>query len=165
MKKRLPAFVITFIIWLLLTWPGKEDWQEQVFAGLICSAIVAALLGHIYPQRAEKLLQPKRYLWALVYIPYFIYWCVRANLDVAYRVLHPEMPIRPGIVRVTTNLQTDMAKTFLANSITLTPGTLTVDIIGQDFFVHWIYIPTEDVEEHTRLIVGRFERMLKEIFE
>lgn len=162
MRKRLPAFVITFIIWLLLTWSLN---YQQVVAGLITAAIVAALLGHIYPQGAEKLLQPRRYLWALLYIPYFIYWCLRANLDVAYRVLHPDVPIRPGIVRVRTSLQTDMAKTFLANSITLTPGTLTVEIIGQDFFVHWIYIPTEDPEEQTRIIVGRFERMLKEIFE
>ena len=162
MRKRLPAFVINFIIWLLLTWSLN---YEQVVAGLIVAAIVAAFLGHIYPQRAEKLLQPKRYLWALLYIPYFIYWCIRANLDVAYRVLHPDVPIRPGIVRVRTSLQTDMAKTFLANSITLTPGTLTVEIIGQDFFVHWIYIPTDEPEEQTRIIVGRFERMLKEIFE
>jgi len=58
-----------------------------------------------------------------------------------------------------------LAKTFLANSITLTPGTLTVEIDGQDLYIHWIYIATDDPEEQTRIIVERFEPMLKEIFE
>ena len=58
-----------------------------------------------------------------------------------------------------------LAKAFLANSITLTPGTLTVDIVGQDFYVHWINITSDDPAEQTRQIVQRFEGMLKEIFE
>ncbi len=98
-------------------------------------------------------------------MPYFAYYCVRANFDVAYRVLHPNVPIRPGIVRVRTELTSDLAKTFLANSITLTPGTLTIDIDGQDFYVHWINIESDDPEEQTEIIIRRFERMLKEIFE
>jgi multicomponent Na+:H+ antiporter subunit E len=84
---------------------------------------------------------------------------------VAYRVLHPDVPIRPGIVKVSTTLETRLARTFLANSITLTPGTLTVDIDGQDLYVHWIYVHTDDPEEQTRQIVRRFEGFLKKVFE
>ncbi len=58
-----------------------------------------------------------------------------------------------------------MAKTFLANSITLTPGTLTVDIDGQDVYVHWINIHTDDAERRTKEICGRFEPLLRRIFE
>ncbi len=85
--------------------------------------------------------------------------------DVMLRVIHPDVPIRPGIVKVRTTLTSEMAKTFLANSITLTPGTLTIDIDGDDFYVHWIYIPTDDPNERTREICGRFEGLLRRIFE
>ncbi len=52
------------------------------------------------------------------------------------RVLHPQMPIKPQIVEIEVDLETDVAKVLLANSITLTPGTVTVDIEGNKFIVH-----------------------------
>ena len=90
---------------------------------------------------------------------------LKSNLDVAYRVFHPEIPIRPGIVKVKTTLKSEVARTFLANSITLTPGTLTVDCIEDNLYVHWINIVSEDPEVETRLIVDKFEKYLKKIFE
>jgi len=80
-------------------------------------------------------------------------------------VFHPEIPIRPGIVKVKTSLKTDIAKTFLANSITLTPGTLTVDFIDDNLYIHWINIISDDPEVETELIVSKFEKFLKKIFE
>ena len=160
--KKVAFFFLLFVTWLLLTWSLDP---EDVFVGVFFSLLLAAALGRIYPSAPEHLLDPRRWLWFALYVPYFLYYCVRANLDVAYRVLHPRVPIRPGIVRVHTDLQTDLAKTFLANSITLTPGTLTVDIDGQDLFVHWINITSDDPGRQTETIVRRFERMLKEIFE
>ena len=90
---------------------------------------------------------------------------VKANLDVAYRVLHMDLPIRPGIVKVKSTLQSDLGLTFLANSITLTPGTLTVDIIGNELYIHWINVLTDDPEQQTAIIVRRFENILKKVFE
>ena len=58
-----------------------------------------------------------------------------------------------------------MAKTFLANSITLTPGTLSVDIVGDHIYVHWINIVSEDPEVETEIIVRRFENLLERVFE
>ena len=52
-----------------------------------------------------------------------------------------------------------------ANSITLTPGTLTVDIIGSDMYIHWINVTTDDPEKQTAIIVNRFEKILKRVFE
>ncbi|MFP4057038.1 MAG: Na+/H+ antiporter subunit E [Candidatus Brocadiia bacterium] len=160
--KKVAFFFLLLATWLLLTWSLDP---QDAFAGVVFSLLLAAALGRIYPKAPERLLHPRRWLWFFLYIPYFIYYCVRANLDVAYRVLHAHVPIRPGIVRVRTELQSDLAKTFLANSITLTPGTLTVDIEGQDLYVHWINITSDDPQEQTESIVKRFERMLKEIFE
>jgi len=155
-------FIVLFVLWALLTYPpGSQD----LIAGFVVSAIVSVFLGRLYRNEPRQIINPKRWFWFLVYLPYFLYCCVRANLDVMYRVLHPDLPIRPGIVRIRTELKTDLAKTFLANSITLTPGTLSVDVQGQDLFVHWINVTTDDPAEQKRAIVRKFERILKEVFE
>lgn len=160
--KKLVSALLVFILWLLVTW--SLQWQD-VLVGIIFTVLVSLLVGRLLPERPVRLINPVRWLWLILYIPYFLYYCVVANLDVAYRVLHPNMPIRPGIVKVRTGLKTDLAKTFLANSITLTPGTLTVDIVDQDFYIHWINVQGEDAEEHTRIIIGKFEPFLRKIFE
>lgn len=162
MATRIFQFLIIFILWLLLTWSLAP---QEVIVGVALALLLSILLYDVFLQGSEKLVQPARYFWFLVYLPVFFYYVIRANLDVAYRVLHPEMPIRPGIVKVRTSLKSDMAKTFLANSITLTPGTLTVDIIGDHLYIHWINIVTEDPQEETEVIVKRFEVFLRRIFE
>ena len=164
--KQVLCILFTFGLWLLLVapWPVTDHWPD-VLLGVLVSLLVATLLSHIYPDNPHKALDPRRVFWFLVYVPYFLFHCVRANLDVAYRVLHPDVPIRPGIVHVRTDLASDMAKTFLANSITLTPGTLTVDIQGQDLYIHWICVEGRGTEAHTAAIVTRFERLLRRIFE
>ena len=118
-----------FGVWMLLFW-SLDPWV--IGTGAFFALLVGTLLGDIFPAGLVKTANPIRWLYLLIYVPYFLFYCVRANLDVAFRVLHPDVPIRPGIVKVTTTLQSDMAKTFLANSITLTPGTLTIEIDGQD---------------------------------
>ena len=97
----------------------------------------------------------------------FAWECFKANIDVAYRVIHPDMPINPGIVKVKTSLKSETGLTFLANSITLTPGTLTVDIDKENgsLYVHWIDVKNKDVKGATEKIVKKFEKILTEIFE
>jgi multicomponent Na+:H+ antiporter subunit E len=74
-------------------------------------------------------------------------------------VLAPSLPIRPGVVRVRTGLQSHLGRLILANSITLTPGTLSVDVLGDTILIHWIDCPPEvDIEQATQAIVGSFER-------
>jgi len=159
--KQLACIILVLLIWMALTW--SVQW-EDLLAGLLFSLLIALFVSEMYPEHLDAVLNPRRWLWFIFYVPYFLYYCVKANFDVAYRVLHPDTPIRPGFVKVRTTLQSDVAKTLLANSITLTPGTLTVDIDGQDFYIHWINVQGESVEEHTRTIVKRFERILQEIF-
>ena len=166
--RRLIYFVLAFIIWVMLTWPfadGKIDIQV-VIAGVIASAIIAILFHEILPKEHLVFISPVRIFWALVYIPVFFYYMMKANLDVVYRALHPKMPIKPGIVKIKTILKTESGITALANSITLTPGTLTVDLTDDGFlYIHWINVKSDDIEEATRLIAQRFEWFLKRIFE
>ncbi|MBN2492520.1 MAG: Na+/H+ antiporter subunit E [Planctomycetes bacterium] len=160
--KRLLGFVGALLLWLLLFW-SLNIWV--IAAGVGVAAVATALLGSIAPDGLERVLCLRRVGYFLLYLPYFLYYCVRANFDVMLRVVHPDVPIRPGIVKLPTTLKSEMAKTFLANSITLTPGTLTLDIDGQDMYVHWINIDTDDVKKRTAEICGRFEPMLRRIFE
>jgi multicomponent Na+:H+ antiporter subunit E len=89
---------------------------------------------------------------------------LKANIDVARRVLSPSLPINPGIVTFKTKLKNDFAKMVLANSITLTPGTLTVDVIKNKFYVHWIDVTTEDPEKVYKEIAEPFEKILLKIY-
>jgi len=160
--RQIVCFLLVLAMWLVLTWNLDA---QVVFAGVLVSLMVAAFLGRTFGRNPQRIFNPRRWLFLILYVPYFLWYCIKANFDVAYRVIHPDLPIRPGIVKVSTTLTTDLAKTFLANSITLTPGTLTVDIDGQDLYVHWINISTDDPAERTAIIVKRFEGMLRRIFE
>jgi len=166
--RRLIYLVMAFIIWLLLTWPfvdGKIDIQVVV-AGFIASIMVAVLFHEILPKEHRVFISPVRLFWLLVYLPVFFYYMVIANLDVLYRALHPKMPIRPGIVKIKTNLKTESGITALANSITLTPGTMTVDLTDDGYlYIHWINVQSDDVEQATRIIAQTFEWFIKRIFE
>jgi multicomponent Na+:H+ antiporter subunit E len=84
----------------------------------------------------------------------------------AYIVLHPALPIHPGIVKVRTRLKSDSGRTMLANCITLTPGTLTVDVSEDGhLYIHWIDVRARDVQHSTEMIVDRFEKYLIHIFD
>ncbi len=166
--RRLIYFVVALIIWILLTWPFTNEGVDAqvIIAGLLASAVVAFLFHEILPKEHHVFTSPVRIFWLLVYLPVFFYYIMKANLDVVYRALHPAMPIKPGIVKIKTSLKTDSGITALANSITLTPGTLTVDLTDDGFlYVHWINVKSTDVEQATRLIAQRFEWFLKRIFE
>jgi multicomponent Na+:H+ antiporter subunit E len=168
--KRRGLFVISFVLWLLLVWPisavNGEIRLQDVLAGLLVAALVAFVMKEIPLDRANRWLEPARYGWAIAYLFVFLYYMIKANIDVAYRVLHPAMPIEPGIVKVKTRLKTVEGRTTLANSITLTPGTLTVDMTDDGtLYVHWINVKTRDVDEATREVVGHFEWFIERILE
>ena len=160
--KWLICLLATFALWMLLFCSAE---LAVVGAGVFFALLVSTLFGDIYPDNLEKVLNPTRWLYFFIYLPYFLWQVIRANVDVMLRVIPPKLPIRPGIVKVHTQLKSNLGRTFLANSITLTPGTLTVDIVGGDLYVHWINISTDDPQEQTRRIVQRFEGLLKRIFE
>ena len=165
MKSMGVMFIVAFIVWLLLTWPFQ--WQDAA-VGLPVSALVAYLTGDLFLQRPHLAGQGRRYVYLILhYLPVLAWECFKANIDVALRVLNPALPIGPAIVKAPVTLKTDPGLTFLANSITLTPGTLTVDVDKEAglIYVHCIAVPEEDRESLTQRIVGRFEPILKRVFE
>lgn len=141
------AFALAVYL-LLVLWTGPIGlWSSsELIAGVVLSVLAGLLGGRLLWERGGwRMLQPHRWVLFLFYLigPFFLAMA-RANLDVAWRVLTGR--IRPGIVRFNPGLRTDLGRTVLANSITLTPGTLTVDVDDEtgDFYVHWINVKTEE---------------------
>ena len=158
----LTLFIILILFWLLLTF---ELSPANLVTGAVAALIATLFFGKYFVRDVKKFFQPARYFWLLVYLFIFIWECLKANFDVAYRVLHPAMPIRPGIVKVRLNLESDIGRTFRAMSITMTPGTIAVDIIDDYIYIHWIFISSTEPEVYSKKISGRFEKHLKRIFE
>jgi multicomponent Na+:H+ antiporter subunit E len=151
-------FALVFLLWLMLT--SSLDVQEVV-AGLLVSLLVTiSSLGRLSIMDGLKL-TPMALIHLVRYLVYFFFSLIRANLDMARRVLSPKLPINPELVEVRTELRSDLGRMLLANSITLTPGTLTVDVIDDRLQIHWIDCPAgSDLEQITETIAAGFEKRI-----
>lgn len=170
MKGRIEVFLSAFAVWCLLIWPycqATRTWDIQgISGGLFAALAVSFIFGGGFVGPPGHVLDPRRWMYAFIFIFVFLYYCIKANLQVAYMVLHPALPIRPGIVKMRTTLRSKPAIAVLSICITLTPGTLTVEATeGGVLFVHWLNVSTTDEHEAGRLIAGKFEYFLKKIFE
>jgi multicomponent Na+:H+ antiporter subunit E len=154
-KSFLVTALLAFIVYLLLV-AGSGNILVWSYEELIAGVIIAAGTGIVARKvlcRSEsyRTVNPVKLILLAGYIigPFFVE-LTKANLDVAYRVITGR--IRPGIIRLKSGMKTDFALLMLANSITLTPGTLTVDVDEKtnDLFIHVINID-EDTEKKTSL--------------
>jgi len=158
------SFIILFLPWLILS--GKYD-ASYIGMGVLCAAMVAWW--------CKDLLFPNEHLsigncirQGIRFIPYacWLFWqIVLSNIHVLKVSLSPRMHdlISPKMVRFNTDVNEEISKFVLANSITLTPGTVTVRVEGQKFLVHALTekaasgLPGES-DEMERRIINVFER-------
>ena len=165
-RKEVNRFLFTVLVffglWLILTLSLSPG---ELFVGLVVSIIIGYIIFDRFIVEGFSNLTPKRIWYFLLYIPFFFLEVIKSNLDVAYRVLHPKMPIKPGIVIIKTTLKKDISKLILANSITLTPGTFTLDVVDDNYLIHWIYVEDGDVDKASRIIAHKFEKYIKEFAE
>ncbi len=159
--KYVTTFVTLLLIYLLLA--GFT--VNEVILGSIVSAILTIILVKYTDFRINWKFPIKLLKFLFIYIPVFIWKLILANLDVARRVLSPKIPLNPGIVKVKTELKGDLGKLTLANSITLTPGTLSIDVEDQYIFVHTVDVKGKSDVENTANIAGPFEKILGGIFD
>ncbi|MBW2075990.1 MAG: Na+/H+ antiporter subunit E [Deltaproteobacteria bacterium] len=127
------TFLILFGFWILLS--GRFDYFHLTL-GVICSLLVAYLsydLLFFNVRLGDFRIRARRFFQSA---PWFLGQIFSANLHVAYLALSPKMPIDPQILRFKTKLESDISWVAMANSITLTPGTITMDIREGEFFVH-----------------------------
>jgi len=173
-------FLLWFLIWLFLAWPPTTQYIiTGIFVSLFVFFITADIFSSLYSKEERDLERlsgkgmsilgfASRILWFFCYVMVFLWECVKSNIDVAWRVLYPTLPIRPGTLRLRTKLKSDIGLTFLANSITLTPGTTTVDIDKANgyIYVHILSLKEgREKPEDKQYVVDRFERILERIFE
>jgi len=139
-------FIILFAFWLILS--GHYQ-VKYIVIGALSAGLVTFLTNDLfdaalrYGERTEvktrlDLLQLGRFL---LYLPWLLSRIIMANVQVAYLVLHPKMPIDPGLLVFRTRMKKGMAQVTLANSITLTPGTITTSLENGQYIIHTLKRP------------------------
>ena len=136
---RILTFCILFSIWIVFS--GLFDAFHLPLGVLSAGLVTWASSDLLFPNRAPGLAaRIKECSRLMSYVPWLLYQILLANLHVMYLALHPHgfAHVQPEIIRIRTKLRSDFAKWLLANSITLTPGTVTVKVEGDYLHVHAI---------------------------
>ena len=157
----LNLWLTLFIIWVIAN--GTLAYNTLI-AGAVVSAVIALAFASFSRVYSVIRWSPKVMFYYLMYLSVFIIELVKANLNVMRLVFSPRIDIKPGIVEIKTELKSPIGRLALANSITLTPGTLVVDIKENSLFIHWINISATDPVAATEAISARFEKYLKVIY-
>ncbi len=162
LKNLIIAFLVILAGWFLLTWSIE---LKSVLIGVALSGLLSLLFCGQCTIFSEMKITPKSFIYTFIYLFVFLVELVKANIDVTKRVLSPSLPINPGIVKVDTHLKSKMARLILANSITLTPGTFTLEVHEDTFYIHWIDVKHSDEVHATEDLIRKFEKLLEEIYE
>jgi multicomponent Na+:H+ antiporter subunit E len=153
------AFALCWLAWLLLA--GQLNAQELIAGGVVALGVTLISGPHLAVFTGVRF-TPAAPFHLAGFLLVFLRSLVYANLDMARRVLSPSLPIRPAVVEVETQLQSVLGRLLLTNAITLTPGTLSVDVHENRLTVHWVDCPPGlDMPGQTRAIVSGFERHLR----
>ena len=164
MHKRF-RFILTFLFlmlfWLILSFNFRFP---SIVAGIIISLFISLLSYNLFIQGNEgihsRIIGTVWYLFVYVFV--LLYEMFLASFDMLYRVV--TMDINPEIVMIKSDIKSELGILLLANSITLTPGTITVDIEDEYLYVHWLYARTTHFGHASELIKGRFEQWLERVF-
>lgn len=155
--KYIITFFILFLNWVI--WSGLFDLFHLslgVISCLLVSLMSADLLFKRREFRARDLTEAFRFI---CYIPWLLYQIILSNIHVARIVLKPDMPIDPEVIRYRTRLKKDISITVFANSIILTPGTITANIIDGELYVHCL-----DKRVADDLMTGKMEDRVAHVF-
>ncbi|WP_049925859.1 monovalent cation/H+ antiporter subunit E [Halopiger goleimassiliensis] len=151
------TFWISFGFYLLL---GDPFYWFDLVTGVAVAGIVSVTLAHVtFSFPLDRLHSPIRVVRFACYVPYLLWEIVKANLAVSAVILRPSMPIEPTLTRVNARVRSGLPLTALANSITLTPGTLTVRANDQQLLVHTL-IPSARED----LFDGGLEKAIRFVF-
>ena len=153
------SFVLTVLImfafWIFLS--GEFSFI-LLLSGVISSLLVSYMSNDLLIGNGDMKLGLIRTIRFIRFLPWLLWQIVLANIDLALRTLHPKMPINPILINIKNNLKTDLGMVILANSITLTPGTVTIDVNENEFLVHVI---SEKAAQS--LISGEMQARVKKI--
>ena len=160
--KYVATFLVLFASYIAL---AGFHLQELLLGAIVSGALTVILAKHVN-FTIDYRFPVKLLVFIFAYVPLFVWQLILSNLAVAKIVLSPNVNkhLNPGFVKISTDLEGDFAKLTLANSITLTPGTLSVDISGNDIYIHTVYIKGKTPEENREIISVKFEKVLGVVF-
>lgn len=166
MTRRWPVIgLVLAVLWLFVRGVALTPTRivAEGLTGLAFGLPLAYALRRFYNPRIDVGHVIRSIPLAVVYILLFVRELVTANVDVAYRVLAPSRPISPDVVEIPLRVESDLAVTTIANSITLTPGTLTMDY---DDETNSLYVHTINAKDRDAVIapIRRWEDYALRIF-
>lgn len=133
-KKNIWLFGLLLLFWILMS---PEFSAEVIIVGSIVSILIVMYSQNIvFDEEEMPLYKPKNIAIFIKYVWILLIEIVKANIDVALIVLNPSLPIQPQFVSVPMMLDNDVVKVIYGNFVTLTPGTLTIDIKEDEFIIH-----------------------------
>jgi multicomponent Na+:H+ antiporter subunit E len=142
LRRWILATLILAVLWLFVRGVSLDPRiiVGELLIGLVLGATISFMFRRLYEGKADISHGTRAAPYAIFYIMAFIKELLIANVDVAYRVLAPSMPIEPAVLYIPLRVERPVAISTIANSITLTPGTLTMDYNPDDnaLFVHTI---------------------------
>jgi multicomponent Na+:H+ antiporter subunit E len=171
-KTKFPAVISTFLLcfafWLLLTWSFA---LQELIAGAAVSLAVALFSARFFiHEKAFWFCNPAKLFSGLFYwLCIFPVELIKANLDMAGRCFGGCKKVNPGIVKVPVELKSEYGQAALANSITLTPGTITMETTEEDgqtyYYIHWIDVTAPSGKEAGDAIKGTLEKGLRRVWQ
>ena len=152
------VFLLSFGFYLAV---AGERYLYATVTGALTALVVAGLLRNVVFETTPRAARaPHVVVRGIAYVPYLLWEILKANVVIAYVVLHPSLPLETYLDRIDTALSGGLPVTGFANSLTLTPGTLTVDADGNDLLVHSMTAGTR-----RDLLEGGRERAVQFVFE
>jgi len=167
MLQKMTAFAALLFVWIIFA--GKITIDVLIIgsaASFIITLFFSDMLFREVQQRLPWYHYLRKMLLLMLFVPVFFYEAISAALSVSKHVFEKEPSFNPGIVKVKTELTDVTGLTLLANLITLTPGTLTLDYdrVERAYYIHWIDVETLEEAEMKKKIIARFERWIGVIF-
>ncbi|TVQ13066.1 MAG: hypothetical protein EA361_10115 [Bacteroidetes bacterium] len=162
MKRYIVLFFLAWLFWMLLTWSVSID---SVIAGAGVALLTTVIFGKYFYTSIYKLRQFRRFWMVIPFLAFFTWQAIKANLDVAWRVIQYKIPIRPAIIKTPLTVKTELARAILSCALTMTPGTIVIDIRDDFLYVHWIYVDAKDPDSYALNRIRKFERYIQIIFD
>ena len=167
----LSTFILCFLFWMLLVWSVAP---RELILGAVIAAIVAAFTSRFFiHNQAFYLYNPVRLAILIFYLVIVFLWeMIKANVSMAAIVLSPNMKdYKPGILRVPAGEKpsSTYGMALVSNCITLTPGTITLDVAEDEegnhyYYIHWINVAETDRVKAGEAIKGTMEKWIGRVW-
>lgn len=157
-----------FWLWVLLTSVWIAISSSLAIESVVTGTLISAALAYVFARKFEIWhgisFSPHRLYHFILYTRVFVVEIVRANLNMMRYVYAPRISVNPGVVEVKTALKSPIGRLALANSISLTPGSLVLDVAEDGLVIHCLDMQAIDPDKATQIIVDPFENHLERTF-